>query len=105
MYLTVTQVSHHLQIKPSTIYAWVAQGRIPFVKIHGVIRFRQEEIDLWVASFQKEREKIPSLDFSKKNQRDIDLLIARTKQEVYNSSRGETKPKSAQGKEDVHGAV
>lgn len=105
MYLTVKQVSHYLQIKPSTIYAWVVQGRIPFVKIHGVVRFRQEEIDRWVESFRKDGTKILSVDFRGEDQKDIDLLIEKARREVYNNRRGETRPISSPGKEGKDGAV
>lgn len=105
MYLTVKQVSHYLQIKPSTIYAWVVQGRIPFVKIHGVVRFRQEEIDRWVESFRKDGAKILPVDFRGEDQKDIDLLIAKARREAYNSRRGETRPISSPGKEGKDGAV
>jgi excisionase family DNA binding protein len=49
--LTIVQVSEWLHIKPSTLYAWVSQGKIPHVKIHGLIRFQPDEIQQWLASF------------------------------------------------------
>jgi excisionase family DNA binding protein len=109
-YLTVKQVSHYLQIKPSTIDAWVVQGRIPSVKIHGVVRFQQEEIDRWVESFRKDETKtLPAkifpVDFRAEDQKDIDLLIAKAKREVYNPRRGETRPISSPRKEGKNGAV
>jgi excisionase family DNA binding protein len=106
IYLTPQQISHYLQIKISTIYAWVAQGKIPFIKIHGVIRFQKDEIDCWVETFRK---KIPQLPFplqlKKQTHQDINAVIARAKQGVYNAIRGETKPESAQRKEIKDGAV
>lgn len=100
MYLTVQQVSSYLQIKTSTIYAWVGQGRIPFVKIHGVIRFQQEEIDQWVESFRKNKEELPRASFRGKDRKDIDLLIAKAKWDVYNGRCGETRPISSPEKEN-----
>lgn len=99
MYLTVKQVSNHLQIKISTIYAWVAQGKIPCVKIHGVIRFRQEEIEQWVESFRKNGAELPRAGCRGKDRKDIDLLIAKAKWDVYNGRRGETRPISSPEKE------
>lgn len=98
MYLTVQQVSSYLQVKTSTIYAWVGQGRIPFVKIHGVIRFQKEEIEQWVETFRK-KEHGPPLRLQRRVHQDVDTIIARVKGEVYNATRGETKPESAQRKE------
>jgi excisionase family DNA binding protein len=49
--LTVKNLSQRLQIKPSTLYAWVSHGKIPCRKIHGLVRFDPTEIDRWLASF------------------------------------------------------
>ena len=51
-----------LNIKTSTIYAWVAQGKIPHVKIHGLIRFHPHEVDQWINSFKgNQSTKLPLL--------------------------------------------
>ena len=39
MLLTIKDVARQLQIKPATLYAWAAHGKIPCRKIHGLIRF------------------------------------------------------------------
>lgn len=99
MYLNIKEVSHYLKIKPSTLYAWVAHDKIPSIKIHGLIRFKKEELDVWLESFKRNRHKTPSVNLSPKEEKDIDMLIAKAKLEVYNSDRGETRPKSAQREE------
>jgi excisionase family DNA binding protein len=104
--LTIRELSQYLNIKRSTLYAWAAQGKIPHVKIHGVIRFQKEEIDAWVESFRKERlKKVPSPSFSGRDYKDIDTIIAKAKREVYNAHRGETRPISSPGKEGKDGAI
>ena len=35
MLLTIKDLAEQLQIKPSTLYAWASQGKIPCVRIHG----------------------------------------------------------------------
>jgi excisionase family DNA binding protein len=50
--LTTKQVAEQLAIRPSTIYQWAAQGRIPALKIHRVVRFDPAEIDRWLQSFR-----------------------------------------------------
>jgi predicted DNA-binding transcriptional regulator AlpA len=45
MLLTVKDLSAWLNMKPSMLYLWAAQGKIPCRKIHGIIRFDEEEID------------------------------------------------------------
>lgn len=47
----VSALSHLLNIKPCTLYAWAAQGRIPCLKIHGLVRFQKKEIDKWMENF------------------------------------------------------
>ena len=37
--LTPREVARLFRIKPSTVYAWSAQGRLPSVRINGRIRF------------------------------------------------------------------
>jgi excisionase family DNA binding protein len=44
MLLTVKDLSAWLNMKPSTLYLWAAQGKIPCRKIHGLIRFEREQV-------------------------------------------------------------
>ena len=89
--LTIKELSKQLQIKPSTLYAWVAQQKIPYRKIHGLVRFDPTEIDRWIASFvhplPSPAPRIGHITTS----RQVDQLIARAKRDVY-TSRGETRP-------------
>ena len=48
MLLTIKDLAEQLRIKPSTLYAWASQGKIPCVRIHGLIRFRPEDIEGWL---------------------------------------------------------
>jgi excisionase family DNA binding protein len=83
--LTVKQLSNLLNIKGSTLYAWVGGEKIPYIKIHGLVRFRQDEIDEWVKSFQK----IPTTwlpkNLKRNGTRDFEDLFERTRRDVYNS--------------------
>ena len=36
MLLTVKDLTDRLRVKPSTLYAWAAGGKIPCVKLHGL---------------------------------------------------------------------
>ena len=42
MLFTIKDLSARLNIKPSTLYLWAAQGKIPCRKIHGLIRFEPD---------------------------------------------------------------
>ena len=99
MLLTVKALSQRLQIKPSTLYAWAAQGKIPCRKIHGLVRFDQTEIDRWLALFSPPQLVSPQMGTCRKDHADLDQLIARAKREVYTSGHGETITPSPTGKE------
>ena len=95
MFLTVKDVSDLLKIKASTIYSWAAQGKIPSRKINGVIRFWSEDIAAWLASFSEGEIKPIALNLASNGHGNLDVLIARAKQEVYNPRHGETRPRSS----------
>lgn len=42
-----------LGIEKSTLYAWTSRGLIPFIKVNGLLRFRESELLRWLKS--KER--------------------------------------------------
>lgn len=105
MLLTIKDVALRLQIKPATLYAWAAQGRIPCLRIHGLVRFRKEEIDQWVEGF-RERPKAPESPRVQPKAFDFDRVIARAKRAAYNARHGETRPRSSPiRKEAADGAV
>ena len=89
MLLTIKELAEQLRIKPSTLYAWASQNKIPCVRIHGLIRFRPEDIEGWLIGFAKNR---PALPDYKKRSGDIDLIIAEAKRAIYNPRYGETGP-------------
>ena len=37
-----------LGIKISTLYSWTSRGLIPYVKINGLLRFREDMIEPWL---------------------------------------------------------
>jgi excisionase family DNA binding protein len=53
--LTVNQVAELIQAKPSTVYAWAEQSRIPSIKINGLRRFIESEILTWLDNLAKGR--------------------------------------------------
>ena len=89
MLLTIKDLAEQLSIKPATLYAWVSQGKIPCVRIHGLIRFRSEEIEGWLSGFAKDRAALPH---DKHQSRHIDEIIAAAKRAIYNPRHGETGP-------------
>lgn len=102
--LTIKELSTWLNIKPSTLYLWAAQGKIPCRKIHGLIRFERQAIEDWLISFEDHHP--PSVrSFARSSPRELDDLVEAAKGESY-TPRGETKPTAGLiRKEDTDGAV
>ena len=46
--LTIEQIADFLQVKQSTIYAWVHQEFIPHIKVGRLVRFQQSKITEWL---------------------------------------------------------
>jgi excisionase family DNA binding protein len=47
-YMTVDDVAKYLSVSPATIYRWVTNRQIPYVPMHGCLRFIDCEIDEWM---------------------------------------------------------
>lgn len=90
-YWDIRQLAEYLNVKPATLYAWAAQGKIPSLKLHGLLRFRQDEIDQWLESCRMtSRPAVPVPQ--KPRQRpvsNVDALIEQAKRAIY-TERGET---------------
>jgi excisionase family DNA binding protein len=104
MLLTIKDLSTWLNIKPSTLYLWAAQGKVPCQKIHGLIRFDREKVKDWLDSFERKQPGIvPAL--SRTNRGDIDQVIEAAKRDAYTLRHRETRPTaSPKGKEVDRGA-
>ena len=103
--LTIKELSAWLNIKPSTLYLWASQNKIPCLRIHGLIRFEPDTIQTWLKSFGASPVKPFSLPIHD-DTRDLKHLIEGAKSEVYTSRHGETRPKSGLiGKGEADGAV
>src|SRR5437879_13736321 len=104
--LTVKDMATRLQVKEKTIYAWASQGKIPCVKVNGVIRFDERAIEQWL---QKCHVPIGPPCMPAKNRRkgsatNVDHLIESATRAVY-TSHGETRPvASPNGREGANGA-
>ena len=82
MLLTIKDLAAQLRIKSSTLYAWAAQGKIPYLRIHGLIRFDRDVITAWLRSFEPGPAiAVPPL--TRQPHCDLDRLIEAAKREVY----------------------
>ncbi len=88
MLLDVKQLSQYLRVKPSTLYAWVSERKIPFLKVIGCIRFRQDEIDAWLESLRSEQPKPAPQLRVRHGHSDVKQLIADVIDQAYTSDSG-----------------
>jgi excisionase family DNA binding protein len=86
--LTVKQVSEWLNMKPSTLYLWASQGKIPCRKIYGLVRFEKHAIEEWLASFVPSRRLLSSVPPMRDQFTNVDDFIAAAKRDVYTPASG-----------------
>ena len=62
--VSIEELSEYLGMPKGTLYHWVSQRRIPFVKLGRSTRFDMREIDGWLASrtFRPENPKQEALN-------------------------------------------
>ena len=47
--LNINELAEYLGIKISTVYSWVNQRKIPYIKVGRLVKFDQVDIDKWIA--------------------------------------------------------
>lgn len=80
--LTVKKVSEITSIKEKTLYDWANRGSIPCLKINGVLRFDQKEIEAWIKNSKYEPIKISFPKPKSLNDKDFNLIIKRAIESV-----------------------
>lgn len=55
--LDTKEASQFLGISRNTIYEWVVQKKIPYVKVGRLTKFRQEELEAWLKKNSQEERK------------------------------------------------
>jgi len=103
--LNIKDVSAWLNLKPSTVYHWVAQRKLPALRHGGLIRFRREDIEAWLEGCQIKKPDTLRLADRRERFCDIDAIIASAKHAVYTSSRGKPEEDRATRKGAHRGAV
>lgn len=63
--LTVQEAAHYLAVSVSTLYGWVWQRRVPFVKIGRALRFDSRDLE----SFVEANKHRPRQEFSNSGSR------------------------------------
>lgn len=52
--MNIGELSKRIGVSVNTIYSWVAQRKIPFVKICGTLRFDVGDIERWIDASKEE---------------------------------------------------
>jgi len=47
-FLGIKQLAEYLGVKEGTVYAWVFQKKIPYLKIGKLVKFDVREIEAWL---------------------------------------------------------
>jgi len=53
-FLSPQELSAYLGLSINTIYTWVNQRRIPYIKVSRLVKFNISEIDKWMGSMRVE---------------------------------------------------
>ena len=103
--LTVKDMAPRLQVKEKTLYVWASQGKIPCVRVNGVIRFDERAIEQWLQKCHVPvgPPRMPVKNRRKGSATSVDHLIESATRAVY-TSPGETTIASPHGKERTNGA-
>lgn len=96
MLWTVKELAHWLQVKPSTLYAWAVAGKIPCLKIHGLLRFRPDEIARWLEAFQRPLA-MRRRTLITRSHDELDALVARAKRQAYSPRLGDQTDAASKG--------
>lgn len=46
--MTPEEAAAYLKVAPGTVRQWVKLGRIPFIKVRSLTRFRRSDLDAWL---------------------------------------------------------
>ncbi len=46
--LNITELSEMIGIKQGTLYVWVCQRKLPYLKVGKLVKFDLKEIDTWL---------------------------------------------------------
>jgi len=86
--LTVKDLSSFLHVHPKTIYKWTNEGRIPYVRINGLIRFDLKEIENWKSDSSRRGKEflklLPNFELSLEN---YDKMLLKGRSALSKNSR------------------
>jgi excisionase family DNA binding protein len=104
-YLDIAALAERLLVKRSTLYAWVEQGTIPYLKLGRLLRFDPDEIEAWLQKHRVEGIPEPPSPRRRHSTDNVDALIAEAKRAVYTPSHGKPDQDRATRKGEADGSV
>lgn len=54
--INVKEASEILSVKESTLRSWIIQGRVPHVRLHKLVRFRESDLMKWIGCSEVKRD-------------------------------------------------
>jgi excisionase family DNA binding protein len=106
--LTIKELSEFLTIKVSTLYTWVHNGTIPYIKLNGLLRFDMDETKEWIKrskSTLRNRKANIKRSFKPSKVPNVDNIIrksiANVTNERYNAPIGKLGPSRGSTKEII----
>jgi excisionase family DNA binding protein len=55
--INISEASELLGIRKNTLYEWVVQRKIPYIKVGRLVKFRKEDLEAWIAKRLQEEKK------------------------------------------------
>jgi excisionase family DNA binding protein len=52
-FMTAAEVAAWFRVGVSTVYGWVSNGRIPFLRLNGIVRFSRQQLTGWMQQHTK----------------------------------------------------
>ena len=52
----MNEASEFLGVKKSTLYNWIVQRKIPFIKVGRLTKFKRSDLEAWLVKRTKEEE-------------------------------------------------
>jgi len=87
-YLNIKEVAQYLNMKTSTVYAWVPE--MPHYKVGNLLRFKKEDIDAWMETKREGAHQTRTTVPARKNAPDVDNIVRKVidaaNGKKYNSS-------------------
>jgi excisionase family DNA binding protein len=56
--LDTNEAAEYLGIRKNTLYEWILQRKIPYVKVGRLVKFREDELEAWLKERSQQEERI-----------------------------------------------